>query len=70
LPALVLGIAIRAAALLPSVHAVTGSARPYLPPVDWLTVLTGTVLLTGAAVALPARRALRGRAIEAAATRE
>jgi hypothetical protein len=33
-------------------------------------VLTGTVLLTGAAVALPARRALRGRAIEAAATRE
>ncbi|HZC71722.1 MAG TPA: ABC transporter permease, partial [Jatrophihabitans sp.] len=33
--ALVLGIGIGAAALLPSVHAVTGSARPYLPPVDW-----------------------------------
>jgi putative ABC transport system permease protein len=68
--AVVLGAGTAAAALLPSVHAVTGSVRPYLPTLAWVGVLAALALATASAVAIPARLAMRGRAIDAAAASE
>ena len=60
-----LGLAIAAAALLPLSHALTGSIRPYVP-LDQLGAILGvSALLALLALALPTRRALRSRPIEA-----
>jgi putative ABC transport system permease protein len=68
--ALVLGVAVAAATLLPMVAGITGSARPYVPPSGWLVVLGGTVALGFAASLLPARRVLRTAPVEAIGIRE
>jgi putative ABC transport system permease protein len=60
-----LGLAITATALLPLSNALTGSLRPYMPT-DWLLgILGGSALLALVALALPTRRALRSRPVEA-----
>jgi putative ABC transport system permease protein len=60
-----LGLAITATALLPLSHALTGSLRPYIP-MDWFAgILGGSALLALVALALPTRRALRARPVEA-----
>ena len=58
-------LAITATALLPLSNALTGSLRPYMPT-DWLLgILGGSALLALVALALPTRRALRSRPVEA-----
>ena len=59
------GLAIAAAALLPLSHALTGGIRPYVPPVQLVAILGVSALLALLALALPTRRALRARPIEA-----
>src|SRR5215207_3375406 len=60
-----LGLAIAATALLPLSHALTGSIRPYVP-IDQLAAILGvSALLALLALALPTRRALRSRPVEA-----
>jgi putative ABC transport system permease protein len=60
-----LGLTIAATALLPLSHALTGSLRPYIPT-GWLVgILGGSALLALVALALPTRRALRSRPVEA-----
>ena len=60
-----LGLAIAAAALLPLSHALTGSLRPTVP-LDQLGAILGvSALLALLALALPTRRALRARPVEA-----
>jgi putative ABC transport system permease protein len=60
-----LGLAITATALLPLSHALTGSLRPYMPT-GWLVgILGGSAVLALVALALPTRRALRSRPVEA-----
>jgi putative ABC transport system permease protein len=60
-----LGLAIAAAALLPLSHALTGSLRPEVP-LDQLGAILGvSTLLALLALALPTRRALRARPVEA-----
>jgi putative ABC transport system permease protein len=68
--ALVVGVAIAAATLIPMVKGLTGSASPYIPPMGWLAVIGGVVLLAGVTSALPARRILRLRPVEAIGARE
>jgi putative ABC transport system permease protein len=68
--ALVVGAAVAAATLLPMVQGTTGSARPYIPPAGWISVLGGVVLLGAAATALPARRALAARPVDGIGLRE
>ena len=59
------GLAIAATALLPLSHALTGSLRPYVP-LDQLGAILGvSALLALLALALPTRRALRSRPVEA-----
>jgi putative ABC transport system permease protein len=59
------GLAIAAAALLPLSHALTGSLRPTVP-LDQLGAILGvSALLALVALALPTRRALRSRPVEA-----
>jgi putative ABC transport system permease protein len=59
------GLAIAATALLPLSHALTGSLRPYVP-LDQLGAILGvSALLALLALALPTRRALRVRPVEA-----
>ena len=59
------GLAIAAAALLPLTHALTGSLRPTVP-LDQLGAILGvSALLALLALALPTRRALRARPVEA-----
>jgi putative ABC transport system permease protein len=59
------GLAIAAAALLPLSNALTGSIRPYVP-LDQLGAILGvSALLALVALALPTRRGLRTRPIEA-----
>lgn len=59
------GLAIAAAALLPLSHALTGSLRPSVP-LDQLGAILGvSALLALLALALPTRRALRTRPVEA-----
>jgi putative ABC transport system permease protein len=59
------GLMIAAAALLPLSHALTGSLRPYVPLDQLAAILGVSALLALLALALPTRRALRGRPIEA-----
>jgi len=60
-----LGLAIAATALLPLSHALTGNIRPYVP-LDQLGAILGvSALLALLALALPTRRALRTRPVEA-----
>jgi putative ABC transport system permease protein len=60
-----LGLAIAATALLPLSHALTGSIRPYVPLDQLAAILGVSALLALLALALPTRRALRSRPIEA-----
>jgi putative ABC transport system permease protein len=60
-----LGLAITATALLPLSHALTGSLRPYVPAGPLAAILGGSALLALVALALPTRRALRSRPVEA-----
>ena len=59
------GLAIAATALLPLSHALTGSVRPHVPLDQLAAILGGSALLALVALALPTRRALRTRPIEA-----
>jgi putative ABC transport system permease protein len=59
------GLAIAAAALLPLSHALTGSIRPYVPLGQLAAILGVSALLALLALALPTRRALRARPVEA-----
>jgi putative ABC transport system permease protein len=65
-----LGLAITATALLPLSNAVTGSMRPYMPAGPLAGILGGSALLALVALALPTRRALRSRPVEAVAVGE
>ena len=60
-----LGLAISATALLPLSHALNGSLRPYVPPVSLTAILGTSALLALLALALPTRRVLRSRPVEA-----
>ena len=59
------GLAIAATALLPLSHALTGSLRPHVPADQLAAILGVSALLALVALALPTRRALRSRPIEA-----
>jgi putative ABC transport system permease protein len=59
------GLVIAAAALLPLSHALTGSLRPYVPLDQLAAILGVSALLALLALALPTRRALRSRPVEA-----
>jgi putative ABC transport system permease protein len=60
-----LGLAIAATALLPLSHALNGSLRPYVPAAPLAAILGTSALLALLALALPTRRALRSRPVEA-----
>jgi putative ABC transport system permease protein len=60
-----LGLAIAAMALLPLSHALTGSLRPYVPLDQLGAILGGSALLAILALALPTRRVLRARPVDA-----
>jgi putative ABC transport system permease protein len=60
-----LGLAIAAAALLPLSHALTGTLRPTVPLDELGAILGVSALLAVLALALPTRRALRARPVEA-----
>jgi putative ABC transport system permease protein len=64
------GLAIAATALLPLSHALTGNLRPFVPPGQLAAILGGSALLALLALALPTRRALRTRPVEAIAVGE
>jgi putative ABC transport system permease protein len=59
------GLAIAASALIPLSHALTGSLRPDVPLDQLAAILGGSALLALVALALPTRRALRSRPVEA-----
>jgi len=59
------GLAIAATALLPLSHALTGSFQPYAPPAPLAAILGISALLALLALALPTRRTLRSRPVEA-----
>ena len=59
------GLAIAATALLPLSHALTGQLRPHVPPDQLAAILGGSALMALLALALPTRRALRARPVEA-----
>ncbi|MCL2781349.1 MAG: FtsX-like permease family protein [Actinomycetia bacterium] len=67
---LVLGSVIAAATLIPMVRGATGSALPYIPLTGWVAVIAGTLAVGGLASALPVRRALRMRPVEAIGIKE
>ena len=60
-----LGLAIAATALLPLSHALTGSIRPHVPLDQLAAILGVSAVLALLALALPTRRALRARPVEA-----
>jgi putative ABC transport system permease protein len=60
-----LGVAISATALLPLTHALNGTLHPYAPAGPLAAILGTSALLAIAALALPTRRALRSRPVEA-----
>jgi putative ABC transport system permease protein len=64
------GLAIAASALLPLSHALTGSAMPYVPGDQLAAILGGSALLALLALALPTRRVLRTKPVEAIGMRE
>lgn len=68
--ALVVGVAVVAATLVPMVRGTTGAPIPYVPVGGWVAVLGGTVLLGVLGTALPLRRLLRDRPVEATGLRE
>jgi putative ABC transport system permease protein len=59
------GLVIAAAALLPLSHALTGTLRPFVPLDQLAAILGVSALLALLALALPTRRALRSRPVEA-----
>ena len=59
-----LGLAIAATALLPLSHALNGGL-PYVPAKQFAAIVAGTALLALLALALPTRRMLRSRPVEA-----
>jgi putative ABC transport system permease protein len=63
------GLAIAATALLPLSHALNGGL-PYVPARPFAGIVGGTALLALVALALPTRRMLRSRPIEAIGTVE
>jgi putative ABC transport system permease protein len=65
-----LGLAIAASALLPLSQALTGSILPHVPLDQLAAILGVSALLALLALALPTRRALRSRPIEAIALGE
>jgi putative ABC transport system permease protein len=65
-----LGLAIAATALLPLSHALTGSLRPHVPTDQLAAILGTSALLALLALALPTRRALRSRPVEAIGMRD
>ena len=60
-----LGLAISAVALLPLSHALDGSLRPYAPAGSLALILGVSTLLALLGLAVPTRRALRTRPVEA-----
>ena len=60
-----LGLAIAATALLPLSHALTGSLRPHVPALPLAAILGSSALLALLSLALPTRRALRSRPVQA-----
>jgi putative ABC transport system permease protein len=62
---LAVGLGIAATALLPLSHALTGGLRPYVPPGPLAAILGGSALVALLALALPTRRALRPKPVEA-----
>jgi putative ABC transport system permease protein len=64
------GLAIAASALLPLSHALTGSAMPYVPGDQLAAILGGSTLLALLALALPTRRVLRTKPVDAIGMRE
>jgi putative ABC transport system permease protein len=60
-----LGLAIAATALLPLSDALTGSLHPTVPARPLAAILGVSALLALLALALPTRRALRSRPVEA-----
>ena len=64
------GLAIAATALLPLSHALTGSLRPYVPADQLAAILGVSALLALVALAVPTRRVLRSRPVEAIGTGE
>jgi putative ABC transport system permease protein len=65
-----LGLAITATALLPLSHALSGNLRPSVPTRPLAAILGTSALLALVGLALPTRRALRGRPVEAMAVGE
>ena len=59
------GLAIAATALLPLSHALTGGLKPFIPVGQLAAILGVSTLLAAVALALPTRRAMRTRPIEA-----
>jgi putative ABC transport system permease protein len=68
--ALVIGVAIAAATLIPMVKGTTGSSTPYIPTFGWIAVLGGVVVLGTLATAAPLRRLLRDRPVASIGLRE
>ena len=60
-----LGLAIAATALLPLSHALTGTLRPHVPADQLAAILGVSAAMAVLALALPTRRALRSRPVEA-----
>ncbi len=60
-----LGLAIAATALLPLSHALTGTLRPHVPAEQLGAILGVSAALALLALALPTRRALRARPVDA-----
>ena len=63
------GLAIAATALLPLSHALNGGL-PYVPARPFVAIIGVTALLALLALAIPTRRALRARPVEAIGVRE
>jgi putative ABC transport system permease protein len=64
------GLAIAATALLPLSHALTGSARPYVPAGQLVAILGVSALLAVVALSVPTRRMLRTPPIAAVGSAE
>jgi putative ABC transport system permease protein len=64
------GLAIAATALLPLSHALTGGLRPFVPLEQLAAILGVSAMLAVVALALPTRRALRRRPVDALAAAE
>jgi putative ABC transport system permease protein len=60
-----LGLAIAATALVPLSHAFSGSLHPSVPAAPLAAILGTSALLALLGLALPTRRALRSRPVEA-----